>query len=111
MYDINLMERAECDLREAVEYISQILGNEIAATNLLVKVTTAIKSLSENPMRQPLANDGFLAQKGIRILRINNYNLFYVVRERSKSVTITRFIHSRRDQARLFDINTKYKDD
>ena len=103
MYHVNTTETAERDLLDAAIYIAQTLSNKAAANRLLDKADTAAKSLSQNPMRQPLVNNEFLAAKGLRSLPVNNYLLFYVVRENTKSVNIIRFIHSRRDWKNLFD--------
>jgi len=103
MYRVNITETAESDLMDAALYIAQTLSNKTAANKLLDKADTAAKSLSQNPMRQPLVKDEFLAAKGLRSLPVNNYMLFYVVREKENCVNIIRFVHSRRDWANLFD--------
>ena len=103
MYHVNATETAERDLMDAAIYIAQTLSNKAAANRLLDKVDAAAKSLSQNPMRQPLVKDEFLSAKGLRSLLVNNYLLFYVVREKTNCVNIIRFIHSRRDWTNLFD--------
>ncbi|MCL2163767.1 MAG: type II toxin-antitoxin system RelE/ParE family toxin [Oscillospiraceae bacterium] len=103
MYQVNTTETAERDLLDTAIYIAQTLSNKAAANRLLDKVDTATKSLSQNPMRQPLVKDEFLAAKGLRLLPINNYLLFYVVRDKTNCVNIIRFIHSRREWTNLFD--------
>ena len=105
MYHVNTTETAERDLLDAALYIAQTLSNKVAANRLLDKADTAAKSLSQNPMRQPLVKDKFLAAKGLRSLPVSNYLLFYVIREKSSCVNIIRFIHSRRDWSNLFDEN------
>jgi len=105
MYHINTTETAERDLLDAAIYIAQTLSNKAAANRLLDKADTVAKSLSHNPMRQPLVNDKFLAANGLRSIPVNNYLLFYVVHEKTNSVNVIRFIHSRRDWANLFDEN------
>ena len=102
MYQVNTTRIAEQDLLNTAIYIAQILSNQVAANRLLDKAATASVSLSQNPMRQPLVKDGYLAAKGLRSLPVNNYLLFYVVRQKTNSVNIIRFIHSSRDWSNLF---------
>ena len=102
MYHVNTTRIAEQDLLDASIYIAQTLSNQVAANRLLDKVATASVSLSQNPMRQPLVKDRYLAARGLRSLPVNNYLLFYVVRQKTNAVNIIRFIHSRRDWINLF---------
>ena len=102
-YNVHTTEYAERDLLDSAIYISHTLSNNIAANRLLDKADDAAQSLSENPMRQPLVKDDFLASKGLRSLAVGKYLLFYVVREETNRVNIIRFLHSRRDWASLFD--------
>ena len=97
MYNIDISINAERDIREAIEYIDVELQNPAAAENLLDEVEEAIFSLSDMPKRHPLANDDVLAGWGIRFFPVQNYLVFYIVREETKTVVIERFLHRRRD--------------
>jgi addiction module RelE/StbE family toxin len=103
MYQVDITDSAETDLSDAAVYIAHTLSNKTAANYLLNKAEEANKSLREYPKRQPLVKDTVLATKGLRSLPVNNYLLFYVVREETKTVTVLRFIHSRRNWVHLFD--------
>jgi addiction module RelE/StbE family toxin len=103
IYRVDITDSAEMDLLDAAVYIAQTLSNKTAANYLLDKAEEANKSLSENPKRQPLVNDAVLATKGLRSMPVNNYLLFYVVREKTRIVTVLRFVHSRRNWIHLFD--------
>lgn len=97
MYKINITETAENDLHDAALYIANILNNKPAAVRLLDTAESEIASLADFPERNPLVRDAFLAANGIRMQAIKGYLAFYVVRGETKSVTILRIIHSRRD--------------
>ncbi|MBQ9531811.1 MAG: type II toxin-antitoxin system RelE/ParE family toxin [Eubacterium sp.] len=97
MYKIVITNPAENDLRDAISYISNKLKNKIAAKNLLDETENMINSLSDMPERYSVVNDAVLAAQGIRMINITNYSAFYVVREESKSITVLRFLFSRRD--------------
>ena len=103
MYHVNITESAERDLLDTSIYIAQTLSNKTAANRLLDKADKTAVSLSENPTRHPFVKDELLAAKGLRSLHVDNYLLFYVVREKTKNVNIIRFVHSRRDWTRLFN--------
>ena len=101
MYNIDITGPAEQDIRKAVEYIDTELQNRVAAENLLDNIEKAIFSLSGMPMRYPLVADKVLASQGFRFLPVNNYLVFYIVRENRKTVVIERIIYKRRNWATI----------
>ena len=101
IYSIEISEISLQELDETVEYISETLQNETAAENLYNEFYKKAHSLITNPMRYALVRNKYLASKGIRLMTVNNYNLFYVVREDVNIVRIIRFMHSRRNWVNL----------
>jgi plasmid stabilization system protein ParE len=97
MYNVLVTEPAKEDLKTAVSYIANDLKNSIAANNFIDEANRVFRSLSEMPNRYPIVKDTMLAAQGIRIAQINNYLAFYIVREKTKSVSVLRVLHSRRD--------------
>lgn len=97
MQQINISETAENDLYNAALYISENLKNNAAAILFLDVAAEKISSLTDFPERNALVRDSFLAANGIRMQLINKYLAFYVIREETKSVTILRILHSRRN--------------
>ena len=57
------------------------------------------------PKRFPIVNDSVLASQGIRLTQIKNYLAFYVVREKSESVVLLRFLYARRDWENILKDN------
>jgi len=104
MYNIDVSINAERDIMEAINYIDEELQDRTAAENLLDEVEKAIYSLTDMPKRYPLANDDILAGWGIRVFPINNYLVFYIVREQTKTVVIERFLYKRRDWSSILKI-------
>lgn len=96
-YKINITETAQADLHKAALYIANTLNSKAAANRLLDTADKELSSLVNFPERNPLVGDIFLSSNGIRMQMIKNYLAFYVVRKETKSVTILRIIHSRRD--------------
>ena len=96
-YRILVAAPAENDLREAVFYISHELKNNAAALRLLDEAEETIRSLREMPFRYAVIEDDLLGNQGVRMVRVKNYLLFYVVRDDAKTVTVLRFLYARRD--------------
>lgn len=97
MYQINITEAAHADLQNAALYTAVTLNNKTAANRLLDLTNEKISFLSHSPYINALVKDSFLASNGIRIQIINNYLAFYIIREKSQSISVIRFLYSRRD--------------
>ena len=97
MYQIVITKPAENDMKEAAKYIADQLLNPAAVKRLLDDAERVIYSLSEMPQRHALASDDALSRSGIRFVPVNNYLVFYVVREEKKTVVIQRFLYGKRD--------------
>lgn len=97
MYKLVLTKAALQDIRSAALYISDTLMNKEAANKLLDAVDEKIGTLAETPYTNPLVRDSILASNGIRFQLVNNYLAFYIVHENTKTVSVIRFQHSRRD--------------
>ena len=106
-YSVATAKSARQDMLQAAKYIAEKLYNPTAADRLLDEADEAICSLEEQPMRYPLVRDEYLANLGIRLLPVRNYLVFYVVREKSHSVTVLRFLYGKRDWASILRGETK----
>jgi plasmid stabilization system protein ParE len=101
MYRVDFTQPAEEDLLAAVRYISEALKAPEAAKNLLFDTERQLKVLEEQPFSCPLVQDEILAMKGIRSLVVNNYLVFYIVKESEKAISVIRFLYGRRDWTSL----------
>lgn len=97
MYKLVFTKAALQDIRSAALYISDTLMNKEAANKLLDAVDEKIGVLAETPYINPLVRDSILASNGIRFQLVNNYLAFYIIHEDTKTVSVIRFQHSRRD--------------
>ena len=97
LYQIMINKPAEDDMIEAARsrYIAKMLLDPSVANELLDDAEAAIHSLNINPQKHPLVSDDDLARVGIRVVPVDNYLLFYVVRESAKVIIIQRFLSSR----------------
>lgn len=100
-YNIEISEPAEKDLYKIGVYISKELLEPETAKRVISKIAKGINSLEEMPLRNTLVLDERLAHKGIRKILVDNYIVFYIVTEESKTVTIIRILYGRRDWINL----------
>ena len=116
-YNVEVTQIAEQDYYKAEAYIKYELYNQKAAAGLAKKLHEAIKDLSFFLTKYPICNDDFLRVWEIRFVPVNNYLLFYIVREDEKTVYVLRFLYSRRDwqkilrkqlEDEIFDLTTYY---
>ncbi|MDV3427103.1 MAG: type II toxin-antitoxin system RelE/ParE family toxin [Bacillota bacterium] len=100
-YDIQITKPAEEDLHEIVFYISKELLEPDTAKKVISKIAKVINSLEDMPLRNPLVLDKRLAKMGIRRIMANNFIVFFIVSEKSRTVTIIRILYNRRNWLNL----------
>jgi toxin ParE1/3/4 len=99
-YRVKITDPAETDIRNIYRHIVEEFQNVTAAVRRASLIKKRIKSLNENPARFPLVRDDFLAAKGFRITVVKTQNIFYIIREKEKAVSVMRILNERRDWAR-----------
>lgn len=87
------------DLEEIVDYVRR--DGLTRAEKLLDKLEVEIGRLARFPRLGVIPKDMHLARKGYRILIVDNYLVFYVVR--GKTVRVRRVIHGARRYQFLLD--------
>lgn len=116
-YKIIYTQKALADLDAVASYIKLKLCNISASDRIVENFFGEGDSLASFPTRYPLCNDAFLRAWGIRFVPVNNYLLFYIVREDEKTVYVLRFLYSRRNwqkilrkqlENEIFDLTTHY---
>ncbi len=91
-FDIRYLSTAERDLQDIFEYIKK--DSPIAATSLLDKFDKSISQLAKNPYLGVIPKDSRLDKLGYRMLIVDKYLVFYVVK--SQVVQVRRIIHGKR---------------
>ena len=91
-YKIVYLPAAERDLSEIFEYISR--DSPSAALSLLDKIDEDVSRLAEFPQLGKTPQDNRLQKLGYKMLIINNYLVFYVLKQ--KTVEIRRILHGKR---------------
>ena len=90
--DIRYLSTAEKDLIEIFEYIKK--DNPAAAASELDKFDQSISKLSRTPSLGLIPRDRRLREMGYRMLVVEKYLVFYVVKK--NSIQIRRVIHGAR---------------
>jgi len=91
-YEIRYLSTAENDLIDIFEYIKK--DNPTAAISQLEKFDNLISQLALNPYLGVIPKDERLKKLGYRMLIVNKYLVFYVVK--TETVQIRRIIHGSR---------------
>jgi toxin ParE1/3/4 len=94
-YIIKITPKAYDDLEEIYGYIANNLSNESAADHLLDKIETSIMGLKYFPFSYSFVRDELLKAKGYRKLIVENYIVFYIVREDEQLVIVMRVLYSK----------------
>ena len=85
------------DLDEIFAYISSEIQDPNAAMSLLEAIENAILKLLEFPYKYQVARDAMLANKGYRMLPVENFAVFYLVDDERQSVSIRRVVYGKRN--------------
>lgn len=96
-YEIKYTAAAKQDLYDIHEYIAFCLLAPVSAGKLIKRITKAIRSLEELPLRHRLYEEEPWHSRGIRVFPVNHYLIFYVVQEQESTVTVMRIVYERRD--------------
>ena len=101
-YNVRIMEKAEEDLSEIVDYIYDTLKNQKTADNLLDDFLDEKENIAENPYMYPLSNNPVLQKEGYhRFLFYKNFIALYLIDDVEKIVSIMRIFYAKRDYSNL----------
>lgn len=98
VYDYVLTQTAENDFDEALTYISEILDNPEAATNLADEFEVQLELVCKRPKTGRLIENEFLRRNDIRRFLVKNYIAYYLVDEDNENIVILRFVYGKCDQ-------------
>lgn len=98
-YNIIIYSLAKKDLIDIIEYINTL--SPLAAIKLYDNIIENIGALSYMPQRCALAKDNNLRLKGYRILVVENYLVFFVIK--GNIVGIRRIIYGKRNYLWLIE--------
>ena len=90
-------EQAERDLRSIFEYIAFCLLEPETAKNQSRRIMDAVAKLNDMPLRYPLYETEPWFSKGLRVLPIDNYLVFYLPVQVKMTVAVIRLMYGGRN--------------
>lgn len=97
IFEIEISDQAEADLRGIFEYIAFTLLAPENASGQLDRLENGILSLEQYPMRHRAYEKEPWYSRGLRILPVDNYVVFYIPNEETKVVTVIRVMYGGRN--------------
>ena len=96
-YNIEISSHAEPDLRDIYEYIAFKLFSPKAAARQLMRLKAGIMSLDQMPKRFRAYQKELGFSKGLRVMPVDKFLIFYIPSESDKKVYIVRVIYGGRN--------------
>lgn len=97
IFQINITRQAEDDLRNVFEYIAYELQSVQNAAGQLGRLEKAIFSLDQMPMRYRAYEKEPWHSRGLRVMPVDNYLVFYIPYPDTLTVEIIRVMYGGRD--------------
>lgn len=97
IYSVQISSRAESDLREIYEYIAYELESVSNASRQLQRLEENILSLDQMPNRYPAYLEEPWHSRGLRVMSVDNYLVFYIPDDAAHTVTVIRVMYGGRD--------------
>ena len=107
IYEVELSEQADSDLRGIFEYISFELQSPEIASGQLDRLEEQILSLDTMPERYRKYEKEPWKSRGLRVLPVDNYVVLYIPDSDKKVVTILRVMYTGRDIDNQLNLYTK----
>lgn len=96
-YTVKLSTQASEDIKDIYEYIADVLCEKETALNILNLFEENILSLSEMPGRYRIYESEPWQSRGVHVMSVKKYLIFYVINEEEKTVNVFRVIYGSRD--------------
>ena len=97
IYDIQISNQAESDLRSIFEYIEFELQSVQNAAGQLSRLEESINSLDQMPDRYRAYEKEPWHSRGLRVMPVDNYIVFYIPNHDTQVVIIVRVMYRGRD--------------
>jgi hypothetical protein len=102
-YSIVILESASNQLAEIYKYIKYNLESPLAAINTIDKIEKAINDLNVFPNRFPLYKGKLKNKNKLRLMPLDNFNVYYSVNENDFYVYVHYIIYSKRNIDNIID--------
>ena len=107
IYEVEVSEQADSDLRGIFEYIAFELQSSENASRQLDRLEEQILSLDTIPERYRKYEKAPWKSRGLRVLPVDNYVVLYIPDSDKKVVTILRVMYAGRNIDNQLNLHTK----
>ena len=107
IYEVELSEQADSDLRGIFEYIAFELQSPENASGQFDRLEEQMLSLDTMPERYRKYEKEPWKSRGLRVLPVDNYVVLYISDSNKKVVTILRVMYAGRDIDNQLNLHTK----
>ena len=107
IYEVEVSQQADSDLREIFEYIALELQSPENASRQLDHLEEQILSLDTMPERYRKYEKEPWKSRGLHVLPVDNYVVLYISDSNKKVVTILRVMYAGRDIDNQLNLHTK----
>ena len=97
IYSVKISAQAEEDLKGIFEYIAFDLMSLQNANSQLGRLESNILKLKEMPERFRLYEKEPWLSRGLRVMPVDNYLVFYIPNKETQTVTVIRVMYGGRD--------------
>lgn len=97
IYNIEITNQADKDIRKIYEYIAYELQSPENASGQLVRIEQCIMNLDSMPEWFRIYNKEPWKSRGLHIVPVDNYCVFYIVNNGNMTVSIMRVMYGGRD--------------
>ncbi|MCL2213440.1 MAG: type II toxin-antitoxin system RelE/ParE family toxin [Oscillospiraceae bacterium] len=96
-YKVLTNDTAKQEILNIRRYISKELKEPLTAKNVYNSINSAIKTLTQLPLRFPIVDTEPHKSREIRKMPVKNYYVFYVVDEEESNVHVLSVMYNRRN--------------
>lgn len=104
-WEIQYTEEAVQDLQDVYDYLAFVLLEPVLAQTHINTLMDAAESLDSMPFRHPLYQNEPWHSRGLRMLPVGGWIVFYIPNESYNTVTVIRIVYGGRDMARQLEEN------
>ena len=96
-YSVIFAKEAEKDVRGIFDYIAGTLGSRQNAAAQIRRIEKRVNALAELPERYPQYAEEPWRSRGLRVMPVDNFCVFYFVDGEAKTVFVLRIMYGKRD--------------
>ena len=96
-YEVSIAMQARLDMKMIYEYIADTLMEPVTAEKQYTRIEKAVYKLDQMPERFRRYEKEPWRSRNLRVMPVDNYNVFYIVNNTKRTVTVFRIMYNRRN--------------